>query len=129
MKLILLIFMIFCHIVDDYYLQGWLAQAKQKDWWKKNAPDQLYKYDYIIALIMHGFSWSFVIMLPILAYFHYFTLDEYRLYLLLFHFNIIIHIIVDNMKANLKKINLIQDQIIHLCQIIITWIICVIIFN
>lgn len=22
--------MIFCHIIDDYYLQGWLASAKQK---------------------------------------------------------------------------------------------------
>ena len=31
--------MIFCHIIDDYYLQGWLASAKQKIWWEKNAPD------------------------------------------------------------------------------------------
>ena len=31
--------MIFCHIVDDYYLQGWLASAKQKVFWKENAPE------------------------------------------------------------------------------------------
>lgn len=31
----LLIFMIFAHLVDDYYLQGWLASAKQKKWWEK----------------------------------------------------------------------------------------------
>ena len=29
-NIFLLILMIFCHIVDDYYLQGWLASAKQK---------------------------------------------------------------------------------------------------
>ena len=39
--------MIFCHIVDDYYLQGKLASMKQKSWWEKNAPDRLYKYDYL----------------------------------------------------------------------------------
>lgn len=50
---IILITMIFCHIVDDYYLQGWLASAKQKSWWKKNAPDDLYKHDYLMALFMH----------------------------------------------------------------------------
>ena len=29
-KILLLLAMIFLHIVDDYYLQGWLASAKQK---------------------------------------------------------------------------------------------------
>ena len=57
--------MIFCHIVDDYYLQGGLTSMKQKKWWQENAPQKLYKYDYIVALIMHSMSWSFMIMLPI----------------------------------------------------------------
>ena len=30
----ILILMLFAHIVDDYYLQGWLASAKQKKWWE-----------------------------------------------------------------------------------------------
>lgn len=30
--------MIFLHIIDDYKLQGWLASAKQKKYWKENAP-------------------------------------------------------------------------------------------
>lgn len=29
-KIFILALMIFCHIVDDYYLQGILAQMKQK---------------------------------------------------------------------------------------------------
>ena len=48
---LMLILMIFCHIVDDYYLQGWLASAKQKEWWNKNAPDPLYKNDYEFSIL------------------------------------------------------------------------------
>lgn len=108
--------MIFCHIVDDYYLQGWLANAKQKKWWQENAPQQLYKYDYIVALICHSFSWSFMIMLPIAIFLRF---DLGWLYLL-YPINLIIHAIVDDLKCNKHKINLIQDQTIHLTQIIIT---------
>ena len=88
--LFVFILMIFCHIVDDYYLQGWLASAKQKQWWKDNAPDKLYRFDYIWALIMHSFSWSFMIMLP-LAYVHDFKVNI--LFILVFLFNIIIYIL------------------------------------
>lgn len=55
MALLVLTAMLFCHIIDDYVLQGWLATGKQKDWWKTNAPDKLYKYDYIMALAEHAF--------------------------------------------------------------------------
>ena len=39
MSTILLYAMVFLHIVCDYYLQGILAQMKQKSWREKNAPD------------------------------------------------------------------------------------------
>lgn len=110
--------MIFCHIVDDYYLQGWLASAKQKNYWQDNAPDEMYKYDYIWALLMHSFSWSFMIMLPI-AYVINFNITG--LFTIVFIANITIHAFVDNLKANRKKINLIQDQLIHLWQIFFTF--------
>ena len=116
-KVFIILLMIFCHIVDDYYLQGWLASAKQKNYWEKNAPEKLYKYDYIWALIMHSFSWSFMIMLPI-AYVNDFTIDG--LFIEVFISNLIIHAIVDNLKANVKRINLWHDQLIHLAQILIT---------
>ena len=73
LKTILLLTMLFCHIVDDYYLQGWLASAKQKSWWEKNAPDKLYKNDYIMALCEHAFSWTFMIMLIPTIYTYYLT--------------------------------------------------------
>lgn len=109
--------MIFCHIVDDYYLQGWLASAKQKKHWQDNAPDKMYKYDYIWALIMHSFSWSFMIMLPI-AFTKGFDLTIS--FLVLFIFNLIVHAITDDLKANKKKINLWGDQLIHIGQIAFT---------
>lgn len=112
-----LLLMIFLHIVDDYYLQGWLASAKQKEWWQKNAPQSMYKHDYIWALLMHSFSWTFMIMLPI-AYAQGFDIDVMFAYS--FFINIAIHAVTDHMKANLKIINLIQDQLVHISQIMIT---------
>jgi hypothetical protein len=41
-KFILLTSMFFCHIIDDFYLQGILAQLKQHKFWEENAPQKLY---------------------------------------------------------------------------------------
>lgn len=111
--------MIFCHIVDDYYLQGWLASAKQKTWWEQNVPDKMYKHDYIVALFMHSFSWTFMMMLVPIIYTCTFSGIWNPL---LFIANVMVHMFVDNLKANEMKINLIQDQAIHLLQILWTWI-------
>ena len=116
-KIFVLILMIFFHIVDDYYLQGILASMKQEEWWKENASQSLYKYDYIVALIMHSFSWAFMIMLPIALYLNFDISVAYLIALLL---NMVIHCFVDDLKANKKKINLVIDQTIHMVQIMIT---------
>jgi len=121
---ILLLTMLFLHIVDDYYLQGILAQLKQRDWWKYNASDSKYANDYIIALIEHGFSWTFMIHIPffIMTFFY-----GYQIYwgfpLFTFLYNWFYHSLIDHMKANVKCINLIEDQIVHIVQIIVTWVI------
>ena len=112
--------MVFFHIVDDYYLQGWLASAKQKEYWQKNAPQEIYKHDYIWALIMHSFSWAFMIMLPV-AYSYSFVVGVS--FVIGFLVNMIIHAITDDLKANKKKINLWGDQLIHISQIVLTAII------
>lgn len=113
----IILLMIFLHIVDDYYLQGWLASAKQKSWWEKNAPEKMYKYDYIWCLLMHGFSWSFMIMLPI-AYINNFAVGSNFIYV--FIWNAMLHAVVDHSKANRKSINLWVDQILHMFQIAVT---------
>ena len=127
MKIALLIFMIFAHITDDYYLQGWLASAKTKNWWEKNVPNKLYSKDYIMALFCHSLSWSIMVFLPILIYSLYNQIDLNWFYLVL-PINLIIHAIIDDLKANKFKINLIIDQSIHFMQIFITWLIFVLFY-
>lgn len=121
-KIFILITMIFLHIIDDYKLQGILASMKQKKWWKEQKEyKNMYKYDYIIALLTHSFSWSFMIMLPI-AFILKFDIDWWAIAYIV---NMIIHAVVDDLKANKFKINLVIDQSIHLVQIIVTWLIFV----
>lgn len=117
-KLFILLCMIFCHIVDDYYLQGVLATMKQKRWWLEKYPDRqmLYKHDYVVALIVHAFSWSFMINVPIL-----FVSTEYFGMCYMIVFNTLFHAYIDNIKANKQTINLIRDQLAHLVQIVGLW--------
>lgn len=116
-KYFIFILMVFCHIVDDYYLQGILASMKQRKWWVDNAPKKLYRYDYTVALVMHAFSWAFMIMLPIAAYMNF---QPTFWFFAVFTINMIVHAFVDNLKANKFKINLIEDQAAHIAQIVIT---------
>ena len=111
--------MIFAHILDDFTLQkaGMLGVMKQKNWWKTNAPESAYRFDYICALVIHSVSWSFMILLPILIKEHG---NPSFVYYFAFGINAIIHGIVDDLKANRKKLNLIEDQWIHLLQIVVT---------
>lgn len=116
-KLFVVALMIFCHIIDDYRLQGILASMKQRSWWEENYPERLYKYDYIMALAMHSISWSFMIMLPVAAYMGF---RPTNIFFVMFVVNSVIHALVDDLKANKHKINLIVDQSIHLVQIAVT---------
>ena len=116
--------MIFCHLIDDYKLQGILANMKQRKWWQENADKYLYRNDYKMALIEHAFSWSFTTTLPFLII-AFIQRNELLTILLIisYIFNTAIHAFVDDLKANKFKINLIKDQLAHLVQIICTWII------
>lgn len=111
--------MLFLHVIDDFFIQsvGFLANGKQRSWWEKVAPNEEYKYDYIVCLSMHAMSWAFSIMLPIAIYY------EFKVgfsFVLLYIINSIIHGVVDHLKANCHKLNLIQDQSIHIIQIFVT---------
>ena len=122
-KVLVLFAMLFCHIVDDYYLQGILASMKQKSWWEANAPRELYKNDYKMALFEHAFSWSFVMSLPLTIIAIYYQINPlYFILLVLCAGNTLVHAYIDDLKANKHKINLVEDQLYHFIQILATWI-------
>jgi len=119
-NIFILLAMIFLHIIDDYKLQGILANMKQKKWWKEqNEYKALYKYDYIPALIEHSFSWTFMTMLPIAISLKF----NIGWLVIAYIVNMVVHAFVDDLKANKFKINLVIDQSIHIVQIVVTWLI------
>lgn len=124
MILFLLLLMLFLHIVDDFYLQGILAKMKQREWWEKVAPDSLYRNDYKMALVEHAFSWTFMIMIPVMIFWTCVDLNRTRDIVLFgywFIINVINHAMIDHAKANKHTINLIQDQCLHIMWVVVTW--------
>ena len=132
MKLFILLIMIFVHILDDFHFQGILANLKQKSYWKKQIQElyannccltELYKKDWLISLIFHAFQWTFIVMLVLVVY--NVDLITSPVFYIIFILNITIHAIVDHLKCNKFYINLVTDQLIHLNQIAITWLLLV----
>lgn len=114
-----LVLMLLGHLVADYTLQGWLADGKQKSWWEKLFKNRgcivnlaKYKYDYIAALVCHALYWSIFICAPFYAS---------SWFLAAVVLNTVAHAIIDDLKANRFKLNLIQDQLLHLVQILLTF--------
>ena len=113
------VLMLLGHMVADYTLQGWLAQGKQKEWWEKNAPSQLYKNDYKCALLCHSFYWAAVTFLPMLLLGD--GLEAAKgAYVWAVLANTPLHYMVDDLKANKKWISLWTDQSLHFLQIGVT---------
>lgn len=127
-KLFVLLCMFVCHIIADFHMQGILAQMKQKEWWEKNYPTRKYKNDYIVALIIHSFEWTFMISIPLFIYWyttygtHLSTIPS--VYIIYFIAWTAMHAYIDHAKANLKVLNLYTDQIVHLLQIVMLWFAC-----
>lgn len=120
---IIVVSTLFLHIVDDFYLQGILANMKQKEWWEEHYNDKLYRHDYIVALLIHSMSWSFMVHLPTLIYL-YLTGHDLNFFSLSLLLHALLHSLIDNAKANDHSINLITDQLMHVGQIITALITC-----
>ena len=117
------------HLVADYTLQGILCDLKQKGWWIEQLTKLAYKtndttkqarlfekygHDYISGLICHAAMWSILTFLPLM-----FVCSQ-LVFALVVIFNLVIHCVVDHLKANKHVINLNQDQLLHLLQIAVT---------
>lgn len=132
---LLIILSLFLHVWSDFYKQGWLAQSKCKKWWLEQKEATvvnlkgtreiipLYINDYWGMLGAHSVHWTFCVMLPSIIYgiFHTHNIETFGLIaLIMFIVNTVIHSFIDNLKANAMRINLLQDQLFHLIQIILT---------
>lgn len=121
-KLFVLACMFLIHFSYDFN-QGNVALMKQKSWWKKQKGyGPKYALDHIPALLAHSYIWSTLIMVPIYVYNWSAIAVES---ILAIPINTIIHAIIDDQKANRMSINLIQDQIAHVIQILVTFAICI----
>jgi len=112
--------MLFLHTLDDFHLQGCLANLKQKSWWAEHAPDPMYKHDWIPALMAHCISWTTLTMLPCIL----FMSVPVWLAIVLFVFNAAFHFWIDDLKCNRMALNLIEDQLMHLSQLTLTFLVC-----
>lgn len=118
MKLFYLVLLL--HFIADFTLQGILADLKQKSWWmaacnKFNVDYSKYQYDYICGLVCHSLYWTLFTFMPLL-----YLSNNIIFCSSLIVFNTLVHAIIDDIKANKHKINLVQDQLLHLVQIAIT---------
>lgn len=149
MSIILLVLMLLMHVLEDFHIQGRMADMKQQRWWSdriykdvvEHNPtvvpegqermyyDAMRRYgnDYLIVLVLHAFEWAVFIHLPIiLACFStnlVFSEDFWLIITISIMLNTLIHTVVDDAKANRGSINLIVDQLIHITQVIATFIV------
>lgn len=128
-RILFLFAMVFMHVVADFCLQGAMASLKQIRWWEQQPAyktnKRKYCRDYLTALVAHSFHWSFFISIPAIALiivkpYAYDCLGWVTLLMILV--NTFLHSLVDNEKANRHSINLVVDQLSHLFQIMLTWI-------
>ena len=106
--------MLFMHVIEDFHIQGILANMKQRVWWfNQRGYSPRYKYDYIPSVLAHGFEWAFIIYIPI---FYYIGVSYFVLFSLII--TALLHAFIDHLKCNMGLINLCQDQTLHILQIL-----------
>ena len=119
--------MLFMHTIADFVLQTTcLSDLKQikkwneftKDMFDEDVEETMYRNDYVAALLTHSFMWSFMTFVPLLL-----IGQNYWLLILIIVVNSIIHLLIDNIKANFYLISLCTDQVWHINQILISFII------
>ena len=112
--------MLLLHFIADFTLQVpcGLADLKQKKWWERQVPDlgkSIYRNDWKMGLLCHSLWWSIMICLPL-----FWWLNEWHLLAIVF-LNTHFHAVIDDLKCNKFKINLVQDQALHFLQILATF--------
>lgn len=131
-KAFIFIAMVLLHILEDFHLQGILANMKQKSWWQSECvklgityESSKYRLDHVVSLVVHALENSIFITLPLIidGLIATFTTNLNNGLFIGWAFiifaNTVVHAIIDDFKCNSKGINLIVDQILHFIFIIL----------
>lgn len=131
-KAFIFIAMVLLHILEDFHLQGILANMKQKSWWQSECvklgityESSKYRRDYVVSLVIHALENSIFITLPLIIDGLITTLTTnpnnslFIGWVFIIFANTVVHAIIDDFKCNSKGINLIVDQILHFIFIIL----------
>ena len=136
-KIFILFLMLLMHYIEDFHLQGCLANLKQKKWWidelckKFDCDDKreevrepyltttIYKNDYKMSLFAHSIENALFVMLPLIIdlLITEFVKGMSNTWIFFIPAIVLIcmtHYVIDDEKANKMKINLVQDQLLHL---------------
>ena len=125
MAIFILLSLVFSHIIADFHVQNtFMAKYKQAKEWKIYGKP--YLYDWVPVLVVHSFSWAFFTFLPLL-YYVYIKDMTFGMWAIVVLVNTLIHFVIDDQKCNRFNINLIEDQLSHLLQILITMTVVIII--
>ena len=135
--IVLFLLMLLAHIIEDFHLQGRMADMKQRRWWEdaiwssvqhltfmedRNAEFRRqigqYRYDYLSVLILHGFEWAICVSIPVFFYTGFEPSAAYMIAMIIMAFA---HSLVDHLKCNMFEINLVYDQAIHIAQVVALW--------
>lgn len=109
---VLMLMMVLLHVIEDFHMQGIMASMKQKTFWQEYS--KMYANDWMPVILLHGMEWATMVALPcILA--SWFDVSAW--FVLTVVAMGVAHAYVDHLKANSLRINLIQDQIVHIIQI------------
>ena len=128
-KIFIVLLMFLMHYIEDFHVQGCLANLKQKTWWieeckKRNVNSKKYKDDFKMSLFAHSFENAIFVMLPmtidLLISEHFKTLcNVWFLFIPAIMFLTSSHYLIDDANANKLKINLVQDQLAHIACILL----------
>lgn len=111
-----LILMLIFELFADSMLQFKLPRYKRKENCEQYIG--LKQYIWIVALLVHGLIVSSFMILPMIVMKIHVPIITIIIAIIL---NILLHAYVDHYKCNMKQINYIEDRIIHITQVFLTW--------
>ena len=110
---VLLPLKILLNVIEDFHMQGIMAQMKQKAYWCEYHGK--YTNDWVPVMLLHGVEWATIVSIPCMLV-SWFDVSVWFIVVVVVMG--LVHAYVDHLKANKFSINLIQDQAIHMVQLV-----------